>query len=82
MSIHPSVGETDPYLQHLERRGMLKKTGMSFDELARKMIRASGLVICEHCGKDYYHHPYASECRDDQGHPFLHVTCDGDIVKL
>ena len=81
-SILSADGEENRHVQWLERRGMLQKTGLTVDEIASRMVRASGLVECETCGKDYYHHPYVYECRDSEGNPFLHITCSGDIVKL
>lgn len=80
--IHTAFPDTDPYLEHLKRRGKLVKTGMTVDELAVAMVRACGDCICEVCGKDYYSHPFADEARTDENRPFLHVTCNGDIVKL
>jgi hypothetical protein len=38
--------------------------------------RASGGVICEECGKDYYHHPELSGAR------WLTILCDDSLVKL
>ena len=71
-----------PRLQYLTKVGKLHKTGMTIDEIASRMFRASGDCICDACGRDYYSHPYVFEARDDEGNPFLHVTCAGDIVKL
>jgi hypothetical protein len=62
-------------------KGKLKETGLTTEEIARKMHRASGDCVCD-CGKDYYSHPYVTEARDQDGEPFLHVLCNGDIVKL
>lgn len=72
----------DPWLEHLKRRGMLVETGLTEDEIARKMRRTSGEMICAICGKDYYHHPYVSEARDGENHPYLNIICDSSIVKL
>jgi len=46
------------------------------------MIRASGDVICEVCGKKYYDHPMDMNQFSYDGHPFLHVRCDGIRLKL
>jgi len=68
--------------QYYWTKGKLVVTGKTHDELAIAMNRASGLCICDQCGKDYYAHPYASEARDRDNEPYLHVLCNGDIVKL
>ena len=81
-SILPPEGEEPVRVQYLIKRGKLVETGLPTAEVARRMIRASGLCICSDCGEDYYSHPYVSEARDDEGMPFLHVLCNGDIVKL
>ena len=47
----------------------------------RRMFRASGDCICETCGKEYWRHPF-SKHRSWQDEPFLHVLCDGSLVKL
>ena len=46
-----------------------------------KFYRASGDVVCYSCGRQYWHHPFADE-RAWNGEPFLHVLCNGDLVKL
>jgi hypothetical protein len=46
------------------------------------MIRASGDVICEVCGKKYCDHPMDMEQLSYDGHPFLHIRCDGMRLKL
>ena len=38
--------------------------------------RCGGDCVCEDCGKTYYRHPVCPEF------PFLHVLCDGSVVKL
>ena len=63
------------------KRGKLKETGLSHNVLGNRMHRASGDCVCD-CGQNYYSHPYATEARDRDGEPYLHVLCDGDIVKL
>jgi len=67
--------------KHWRAKGWLVDTGLTHDELAEKFYRASGNCRCKTCGKDYYSHPHASEARDQDGTPYLHVLCDGDIVK-
>jgi hypothetical protein len=46
--------------------------------------RASGDVVCEHCGRLYFDHPFALERWNLSftGDPFLHRLCDGSLVKL
>ncbi len=66
---------------YFRKKGWLKETGLTLDELATKMYRAAGACVCE-CGDEYREHPYADEARDQEGNPFLHVLCNGDIVKL
>ena len=68
--------------KHWQAKGWLATTGQTHDQLADRSYRASGLCICDTCGKDYYSHPYATEARDRDGTPYLHVICSGDIVKL
>lgn len=47
------------------------------------MIRASGDVICEQCGKEYWRHPMDEEQLSGiDGKPFLHIHCDGTRLKL
>lgn len=48
----------------------------------RPMQRAGGDVVCEDCGDTYYKHPHASRPVDWENRPFLHVLCNGDLVKL
>ena len=43
---------------------------------AREFIRTSGDMVCSKCGKTYYKHP-----RDPQ-EEWLHVRCDGVLLKL
>lgn len=66
--------------KYYRRKGWLVETGRTDDDLASNFYRASGLTICE-CGKEYYSHPYATEARDHDGEPYLHVLCNGDIIK-
>ena len=44
--------------------------------------RASGLCICDQCGKTYYKHPEDKEHLSFDGHPYLVILCNGDRVKL
>jgi len=46
------------------------------------MIRASGDVVCEICGRKYYDHPMDEEQLSYDGRPFLHIGCDGKRLKL
>lgn len=73
---------TAAQLEYLARRGRLRKTGLTHDELALRMYRADQRVICKTCGKQYIDHPFADEARDPDNLPYLHVVCNGDIVKL
>lgn len=57
-------------------------TGLSADELCIRMFRADQNCICPICSKRYGDHPYAKEAIDFEDRPFLHVLCDGSIVKL
>ena len=43
---------------------------------------ASGLCVCEECGKLYFDHPMAEEHLSWQGLPWLNRLCDGTLVKL
>jgi hypothetical protein len=42
--------------------------------------RAAGDTVCA-CGRPYYKHPHTSH-RDWNDAPYLHVLCNGDLVKL
>ncbi len=45
--------------------------------------RAGGDCVCEACGKTYNRHLLASRPLSGMdGLPFLHVLCNGDLVKL
>ena len=46
------------------------------------VVRASGQVLCPTCSKPYRDHPWFLLSRNDQGRPFLHLLCDGTVVKL
>jgi hypothetical protein len=66
----------------LKKRGMLATTGLTEDEIFSRMYRSGGDCLCELCGKPYRKHPYVDEARDWEDHPYLHILCDGGIVKL
>ena len=70
------------YMDYLRKKGKLKKLKLTDDQIARQMIRASGECLCPKCGQEYYSHPYVENCLDMNGYPYMHVTCDGLIVKL
>lgn len=45
--------------------------------------RASGDVLCEHCGLEYRLHPYDEEGPVDcEGRPFHHRLCGGETAHL
>lgn len=46
-----------------------------------EFTRAGGESICEECGKVLREHPYYPQPGYD-GKPFLHVLCNGRVVKL
>ena len=48
----------------------------------RDMIRTSGECVCPDCNELYRRHPMASRPVDWNGYPFLHVLCDGTLIKL
>lgn len=53
------------------------------DERIVLSYRACGDVICEICGKSYYQHPhYLPSAKTNDGYPWLHELCSGDLVKL
>jgi hypothetical protein len=39
-------------------------------------VRAAGDVVCGHCGFKYYDHD------EVRGYEWLHILCDGRLVKL
>jgi hypothetical protein len=50
-------------------------------------FRAGGDCICKICGKDYYRHPFYRLTVGGWDLPYnqgfwLHVLCNGDLVKL
>lgn len=44
--------------------------------------RASGQMICERCGLEYWRHPYSPYYLAHDDSPFLNRLCDGTLVKL
>lgn len=68
--------------EFLRKKGKLVTTGLTDEEISIKMIRTDGGAICSVCGKEHRDHPYIDEARDWDGYPFLHLICDGMIVKL
>lgn len=73
-------------LEYFRRKGKLVHLEMDEDEIWRKMFRAGLETICPVCGKMYIDHPYIDNVIDRSAHgeetPFLHLICDGSIVKL
>ena len=51
------------------------------DEDGARMRRASGDVLCQHCGLAYRRHPLSWH-RSHDGHPYLHRLCGGGLVHL
>jgi hypothetical protein len=47
----------------------------------REWYRADGNCLCE-CGAVYRLHPLDPADLDYEGHPYMHVLCNGDRVKL
>lgn len=46
-------------------------------------FRASGNVLCPHCGLEYRIHPYDEEGPvNSEGRPFHHRLCGGETVHL
>lgn len=70
------------YDDFLRKRGRLVTTGLTKEALLTKMHRASGECACNECGRCYYDHPYVDELRDWEDNPYLHILCNGEIVKL
>lgn len=94
---HRNLGEcfiTDEcnYLQHdnpdptsifIEHDGEVKEVTRNLVKFEEPWFnRASGLVICEKCGKQYYDHPAYTKALDWNGRPVLNQLCDGSLVKL
>jgi hypothetical protein len=48
-----------------------------------RTYRASGTCVCAICGREYRHHPVATDAHliGWMG-PFLHRLCNGELVKL
>lgn len=43
---------------------------------------ASGEVLCEECGQEYFYHPYDWRLLEYGGRPYLNILCNGQRVKL
>lgn len=72
-------------VDYYRKKGKLVHLDLTEEEIDRKTIRAGHECICEECGKMYIDHPYIDNVMDGSGdrlQPFLHVICDGLIVKL
>lgn len=69
-------------LEYFRRKGKLVHLEMDEDEIWRKMFRAGLETICPVCGKMYIDHPYIDNVLGFDDTPFLHLICDGSIVKL
>ena len=79
--------ELDDHTKHIHemmrKRGKLVHLeGKTRDEVNEAARRTSHLVVCKECGKEYIEHPYIDNTLDWEGRPYLHVVCNGDIVKL
>lgn len=44
--------------------------------------RAGGDCLCSECSRSYYDHPMIDNMLDYNQEPFLHMLCNGDVVKL
>lgn len=67
-----------------EREALAKKQLTDEEEFRlNTAFRASGEVICEHCGKKYYdHNDYLPSGKTNDGVPWLVELCNGDLVHL
>lgn len=66
----------------IRRRKLRPPTLKLYDPLSDvDFTRACGLSECADCGELYYDHPTTGPLGYD-GKPFLHVLCDGRMVKL
>lgn len=67
-------------------RGFLDEGGASryFKQVQAdpEFFRASGDCLCPTCEEPYRKHSYDMKVLDSEGHPWLHVLCDGTRVKL
>lgn len=50
--------------------------------LAHQVYRAAGDSVCQACEKRYGNHPYERSLLSNDGLPFIHRLCNGDLVKL
>ena len=46
------------------------------------MFRASGDCKCPECGEVYRRHPFTPHRAFGDGDPYLHLRCNGEVVKL
>lgn len=68
--------------RYYRNKGWLKNTGHTPEYIAEQAYRTTGTFKCELCQREYQSHPYVSEARGSTGEPYLHVLCNGDMVKL
>ena len=47
-----------------------------------EFYRADGNCICKICNKLYIDHPMSKEYLSWVCEPYLHILCNGDLVKL
>jgi ribA/ribD-fused uncharacterized protein len=66
----------------LGRLLMLVRKIKKEDDDLNKAYRASGNCICNICGKKYYDHPMSAKYKSWQNEMYLHILCNGDLVKL
>jgi hypothetical protein len=50
--------------------------------LFSQVYRASHDKLCDLCGKTYQQHPFQDGLIDLDDRPYIHRTCNGDLVKL
>lgn len=44
--------------------------------------RVGGGAVCQSCGLKYYDHMMCESILDSRNEPYLHVSCDGLLLKL
>ena len=71
----------NPYLKHMREQGRLVHLGVSDEEISERMLRTSGDVVCEQCGKTHREHPMIDDCLV-YNEPYLYSICDGTLAKL
>ena len=47
-----------------------------------EFTRVSGLAICEMCGLEFFDHPKVGLVGEVGNDSFLHIGCDGKLLKL